>query len=204
MTLEDHDAPPDADLLRAYRGDPDGERGRQAASALLHRYQQRVYLWCRRMMRDHDRALELSQEVLVRAFRGLAGFEERSGFSSWLFAIARNKCIAELRRPGLLRDDAVNLEMMADGSAAPDRLREEEVGEEELLRVIRRKLDPLEQEVLWLRCMERMPLDSITALLDLRERSGARGVLQRARRKLRAALRGLEPAPEPPTAKRGS
>jgi hypothetical protein len=40
----------------------------------------------------------------------------------------------------------------------------------------------------WLRYSERLPVDEITLLLDLDQKSGARAVLQRARRKLKAAL----------------
>jgi DNA-directed RNA polymerase specialized sigma24 family protein len=42
--------------------------------------------------------------------------------------------------------------------------------------------------VLWLRCFEKVPVDEITRMLGITEASGARGVLQRARRRLRAAL----------------
>ena len=61
-----------------------------------------------------------------------------------------------------------------------------------LLELIQTALSPLDQQVLWLRCVEKMPVDGITRLLDIREASGARAVLQRARRHLRAALAAEE------------
>ena len=45
-----------------------------------------------------------------------------------------------------------------------------------------------EQKAIWLRCFERVPIDEITRLLGIEASTGARGVLQRARRKLRTAL----------------
>ena len=51
-----------------------------------------------------------------------------------------------------------------------------------------RVLDATEQRAVWLRYSERMPVEEITVLLNLDQKSGARAVLQRARRKLRAAL----------------
>ena len=45
---------------------PGDHTRRQAASRLLSRHQDRVYVWCYRYVRDHERALELSQEVLMR------------------------------------------------------------------------------------------------------------------------------------------
>ena len=53
-------------------------------------------------------------------------------------------------------------------------------------------LDGVERQALRLRCFERMPVDAITTALDLKESTGARAVLQRARRKLRAALAARE------------
>jgi len=46
----------------------------------------------------------------------------------------------------------------------------------------------LAREALWLRCFEHMPVDEIGRVMRLENASGARGLLQRARRKLRAAL----------------
>jgi len=54
--------------------------------------------------------------------------------------------------------------------------------------VIEASLDSVEQQAIRLRCFERMPVDAITRALDIRGSAGARAVLQRARRKLRAAL----------------
>ena len=50
-------------------------------------------------------------------------------------------------------------------------------------------LEPVEQEVVYLRYVEQLPQDTITTLLDLKGASGARGLLQRCRRKLTRALR---------------
>ena len=57
-----------------------------------------------------------------------------------------------------------------------------------LLRIIRDELAPEEQQAIWLRCVERMPLDEVTRVMKLDGASGARAVLQRARRKIRAAM----------------
>jgi len=46
----------------------------------------------------------------------------------------------------------------------------------------------MEQKAIWLRCFERLPIDEITGMLGIEAKSGARGMLQTARRKLKAAL----------------
>ncbi len=177
----------DEALLRRVRLGSGDESGRAAASELLGRYRRQVYVWCHRFVRDHERALDLSQEVLLSAYRALDRFDGRSSVSTWLFAIARNRSINELARPHLLCDpEADPDDCMAHGSDPQDELLERE-DEEALLQLIQNHLDEEEQRALWMRCFERMPVDVITQALDL-QGDGARVVLQRARRRLRRAL----------------
>jgi RNA polymerase sigma-70 factor, ECF subfamily len=182
------DAGDDDALVAAAQADLTGPRGRAAASLLLARYHQRVYAWCYRHVRDPELALDLAQDVLLSAYRNLASFGGRGGFGAWLFAIVRNRCLSELRRTRIDLEDEQILALVADSRPTPERTLEQKEDEDVLLDLIARHLDPLEQEALWLRCVERMAIDDITELLAVRESTGARAVLQRARRKLRAAL----------------
>jgi RNA polymerase sigma-70 factor, ECF subfamily len=178
----------DEELVRAALADPDAESGRQAAGELLGRHRGRVYAWCLRHLGDHERALDLAQEVLIGAWRRLDTFGGQCPFVCWLWAIARNRCLSELRRPALLRDEGFDLDELPTARPSPDRELEDRLDEERVLALVARHLDPVEQRALWLRCFERMPVDAITLALGLTEATGARAVLQRARRKLRAAL----------------
>ncbi len=187
--------PDDRSLVVAFQRDPDGEAGRRAVSLLLDRYRRRVLVWCWQVVRNRETALDLAQEVLVSAYRNLCGYEEQDHFDSWLFAIARNRCLSELRRRQVPVAEAAVLELVADPGPGPDVRFERELEAQELQRLVRETLTPLEQEALRLRCYEGLPVETITRRLELREASGARAVLQRARRKLRAALAGA-PAPE--------
>lgn len=181
--------PADQVLLETFRTSPEAASGKRAISELLGRYQERVYIWCYRYVRDHERALDMAQEVLLGAYRNLASFAGHSRFSSWLFVIARNRCLSELRRPALLYDAEADPELLAAPHGNPDQILAGKLAEDEILELIASHLEPQEQEALWLRCFERMPVDTITRVLDIREASGARAVLQRARRKLRSVLR---------------
>jgi RNA polymerase sigma-70 factor (ECF subfamily) len=180
--------PDDQRLFEIAVGDPGGSAGRAAASRLLGRHQRQVYLWCRRYVRDHERALDLAQDVLLSAHRSMASFEGRSRFSSWLFAIARNKCLNSVAAKRLLVDDEADPDAMADAAPPPEAALEVEQDEERVRRLLMEHLDPLEREALWLSCFERMPVEEITRVLRLDNATGARGLLQRARRRLRAAL----------------
>lgn len=178
---------PDEHLLRIAQGDGEAARRRAAATELVTRYRDAIYLWCFRYTRDSERALDLSQDVLVTVWEKIGTFEGRSKFSSWLFSVTRNRCIDASRRVDLLADE-FELGEIRDPSPLPDAVLADEHDEGRLLRMIRTELEPQEQQAIWLRCVERMPVDDVTRILGLDGASGARAVLQRARRKLRAAL----------------
>ena len=180
--------PGDDELLARWRRDPDGKAGRQAASALLARHRGRVYAWAVRMLRDHDDALDVAQVVLLKAWKALPGFDGRSRFSSWLFALTRNECLTALRPRLLRRDESVDLQAFLVDDTDPGRMLEDEEEERAMTALLRDTLNPIEQQAIWLRCFERLPVDEITRMLGLTQASGARGVLQSAREKLRRAL----------------
>jgi RNA polymerase sigma-70 factor, ECF subfamily len=178
----------DEDLAGRVRADPAGARGQAAASELFDRYQGRVYLWCFRRVRDHERALDLAQDILLTAYRSAGSFEGRSRYSTWLFTIARNRCYRALRRDRPIWDDDSEPDDLPGTEKPPDIRLQEEEDEGALLALVKEALEPHEQVALWLRCFENLPVDEITRRLRIPVSTGARGVLQSARRKLRAAL----------------
>jgi RNA polymerase sigma-70 factor (ECF subfamily) len=176
----------DDELVQLARGDDAAARA--ALVELLTRWRGRVYLWCRRYTREHERALDLSQDVLLSVVRSFGQFEGRAPFGAWVFTIARHACIRAMRPVSLTRDDSADLDDVAGGSPDPAAQYEERQEEERVLALMCEHLLPEERRALWLRCMERMPVDEITRELGVESASGARGLLQTARRKLRAAL----------------
>ncbi len=183
-----NDGRSDLELVRAAQRDPASVGGRAAAGELFARYRVRAYVWCHRVVRDHDTALDLAQDALLSAYRALPGFDARAQFSSWLFAIVRNRCLTSLRTRILVRDESVDPDaLLADGGDPLDHVAVLEE-QDAVLEAIMAKLEPMERNALWLRAIERMPVDEITRRLGIAGASGARGVLQSARRKLRAHL----------------
>jgi len=178
---------PDEELLRVVRSGGEAERRSAAATELVSRYRDSVYLWCFRYTGDVERALDLSQDVLTSVWERIETFEGRAKFSSWLYAVTRNRCIDAGRHVSyLLDEDAVAA--APDRAPLPDAALYEEQDEQWLLQTIRTELEPDEQQAIWLRCVERMGIDDVTRIMKLENASGARTVLQRARKKLRGAL----------------
>jgi len=178
----------DEELVRRVTGDPGSPAAQRASAELFGRYRRRVYIWCFRYIGNHETAMDLAQDVLLNAYRSLGSFQGDCRFSSWIYAIARNRCFNELRRPAIFAEEPVEDGVRSADREDPAERMVQRFDEERLLALIHRHLDLQEQAVLWLRCFERMPIETITTVMAIQQSSGARGVLQRARRKLRSAL----------------
>ena len=180
--------PSDRQLVQVHQRDPASPVGRAAASQLLTRYRQRVLVWCWRLVHEREAALDLAQDVLLSVWRNLGEYDERGQFGAWVFMVARNRCLSELRRRKVSLAENAVLELVADRGPGPDEVLERKLLGENLERLVSETLTTQEQDALWLRCYEGLPVDVITRRLGITEKTGARAVLQRARRKLRAAL----------------
>ncbi len=81
-------------LSRAVRGDEDAFR------ELTDRYRRELQFHCYRILGSMQDAEDAVQETMVSAWRGLAGFEQRSSVRAWLYRIATNRCLDALRDAG--------------------------------------------------------------------------------------------------------
>lgn len=184
----------DADLVELIRAA--GPAAEAAAAELFGRYQGRVYAWCRRYRRDHDGALDLAQDVLLAAWRSLGTWEGKAPFGGWLFVVTHHACVRAARTRPPATDAEFVLEDLPDPRPDPASDLEDRQEREALLALVGLHLDEQEQRAVWLRCAERMPVDEITRVLGLTSATGARGLLQTARRKLKSARerRGMDAA----------
>jgi RNA polymerase sigma-70 factor (ECF subfamily) len=87
------DLDPDASLmLRAKRGDMG------AFAELVDKYKQPVTNLIGRMLKDATEAEDLAQNVFLQVYKSAHRYEVSAKFSTWLFTIARNLCLNEIRR----------------------------------------------------------------------------------------------------------
>lgn len=69
-----------------------------AWTALVKRYERRIYNYALRMVGHPDDALDLVQEVFLGVYRNLASYRGDGAFPAWLFRIAAYRCTDYLRR----------------------------------------------------------------------------------------------------------
>jgi RNA polymerase sigma-70 factor (ECF subfamily) len=177
----------DEELVERYRAAPACVEGESFLNLLFERYHTRVAVWCHRMTGEVNSAADLAQEVFLKAFQRLDSFRGESSFSTWLYSIARNRCMDEFRSRAVRPNEATDIAMdriVDPRLEEPSRAMERRESEQILKQLIRESLDETEAKVITLHYVHELPLSSITRLLGLDNPSGAKAFIVSARRKL--------------------
>ena len=72
--------------------------GVEAYNLLVSRWERRVFNYLLRLVKNREDALDLSQEVFLKAYQNLGKLEDVARFGPWLFRIAHNEAYSLLRR----------------------------------------------------------------------------------------------------------
>ena len=153
--------------------------------SLFEAHRAQLYALCRRMVGNEARAEEIVQEALMIAYQKLPSYQGNARFGTWIYVITRNLCFNAVRKRGeLLSEDGI-LEASSPEMDTLTRLQRAE--REALLTQAAEVLSEQEQEAIYLRYVEGLPQAQITQILGL-SGTGARGLLQRCRRRLRREL----------------
>ncbi|MDR0325157.1 MAG: RNA polymerase sigma factor [Oscillospiraceae bacterium] len=153
---------------------------------IVKTHQKRVYNICLRLCGDPDDAFDLSQEVFLKAWRGLEGFRGGSSVYTWLYRLAVNTC-ADFTRKKTRRGVMVSLDEtdlpLPDARFEPSLALERK----ELARSLEealKSLSPEHREILTLRETAELSYGEIARLLELEEGT-VKSRLARARLALR-------------------
>ncbi|HEV8132842.1 MAG TPA: sigma-70 family RNA polymerase sigma factor [Acidobacteriota bacterium] len=82
----------DNDLVQAFL---DGHEG--AFYQIVSRYKDPIINFVNSMINDYDTAVDLAQETFIRVYQNAARYERKYQFSTWIYKIATNLAIDELR-----------------------------------------------------------------------------------------------------------
>ncbi len=139
----------------------------QAFNTLVRRYQTQIYRMLYRFLGNEDDALDVAQEVFVRAWRGISDFRGESQVFTWLYRIAANLALNHIRKRKLreflhLDDLAENIEDTDETD--PQRLLEAEETRSAVERAV--SLLPEKQKAVFvMRYYENMSYSEIAAIL---------------------------------------
>ncbi len=169
---------PDKELIeKSQQGD------RLAFDQLVLKYRNRVMGVATRMIGDRVEAEDLAQEVFIKVYRALKGFQGASLFSTWLYRITANSCLNQRRRQNLEGQFSTSVnnpeQQLSDGASNPHTLLERKEIKITLEKAIQ-ALAPEQRMVLILRDIEGLSYEEISDSLDL-ELGTVRSRLHRAR-----------------------
>ena len=185
---------PDAALmLRVREGD------REAFAELVDKYKQPVMNLAYRTLRDATEAEDLAQHVFLQVYKSAHRYEISAKFSTWLFTIARNLCLNEIRRRS--RHPADSLESQYPGEEEDQPARQfqdakafaptEEVLQQELQEKIEEAVADLpenQRTAIQLCRQEEMSYEDIAEVLGC-SLSATKSIIHRAREVLKQRLK---------------
>ncbi len=174
----------------------------RAYRELVRRYQRPVFSLIYRMVRDRERAEDLAQETFVKVLNALDSYRSEYKFSSWIFKIANNAAIDQLRRKELdtlsldgapdavtsERQEGTSLQLPNAGESPLQELEARELGSQ-IERAIAH-LRPEYRSCILLRHVEGYAYEEIAEMLDL-PLGTVKTYIHRARSELRALLEGV-------------
>ncbi len=70
---------------------------REVLVFMMDNYGNQIYRFCIQMLADRESAKDVHQMVFVQAYEGLGAFKGKSSLRTWLFSIARNRCLDALK-----------------------------------------------------------------------------------------------------------
>ena len=76
----------------------DGQRYAEAFDQVHDRYQDKVFRLAFSMLRNETQAQDATQDVFVRIWKGLPGYNAGATLSTWMYTITRNTCLTELKK----------------------------------------------------------------------------------------------------------
>ena len=154
---------PDVQLIQRFQ-----EGDSEVFNLLYLRYHDRIYGVICSMISNREDALDITQDIFLKAYQGLGNFKRDSQFYSWLYRIAINCCVDHLRRKSKRRffsdepvsDDVFYHHEVARHLSSPSKTLEHE----ELCMFLRRavlELTPKQRKVFTLRYKEDLSLKEI-------------------------------------------
>jgi RNA polymerase sigma-70 factor, ECF subfamily len=168
----------------------------RAFEGLYKRYRPALFKFIFNILRDYDLACDILQQVFLQLYISLPTLKTHKPLKSWLFQVARNRCLDELRRKRVVRfseldtyNEEDEVEMFAfvqDPRPLPEEIAEHHDVQDRLLSAIK-SLPPRFRSVVFLRYARQLTFPEIGRTLGMPEAT-AKTYFARAKPLLRASL----------------
>ena len=156
----------DSELLIQFRNPSTREK---AFTAIIKKYQEKLYWHIRRMLVDHEDTNDVLQNVFIRVWNGLDNFREDAQLYTWLYRIATNESLTfieqQKKKAAVSLDEvesSISNKVKADKHFDPNKL-------EWKLQVAIQQLPEKQKVVFNLRYYDEMPYEEMSRVLETSE-----------------------------------
>lgn len=146
-----------------------------AFEELISVYQKKIYNLTFRMLGNLNDADDLTQETFIRVFKSISNFKGESTFSTWIYRIATNVCLDELRKRKNKKAISLDEEIKVDDGEIKRQIESDtplpdEIAEKEELRLfVKNAIESLPEEqrlIISLRDIQGLSYDEIAQVLE--------------------------------------
>ena len=156
----------DIELLAQFKNEATKEH---AFTAILKKYQEKLYWHIRRMVVEHEDANDVLQNMFVKAWKGLENFREDSQLYTWLYRIATNESLTFLEQ----QKRRSTISMSDEDTGMSNKLKADDNFDgnkaEWKLQMAVQKLPEKQKAVFNLRYYDEMPYNEMSKVLDTSE-----------------------------------
>ena len=132
-----------------------------AFDEIMIRYERQIYRVCYRFVENRDDAMDLAQEVFIKAFEHLSTFRRESSLKTWLYRIAMNHCINHVKKHS---QEFVEVSEYTGKIPASTQVQLEDREQREHFRRMVKRLPPKQKAILELRINEQLSYEEIAKM----------------------------------------
>lgn len=175
-------------IKKAKKGDID------AFEKLILKHQKKVYNIALKMLKNPEDAMDVSQEALIKVFKSLKGFKNKSSFSTWIYRIVVNTCLDFIKKKkntisldkAITTDEGEIQREVADNNYNPEYIYEKKLSKELVNNAIE-ELSDNHKSVIVLRDIEGFSYEEISKIINC-SLGTVKSRIKRARENLRIII----------------
>ena len=156
----------DKELLLQFNDSATKERG---FTAIIKKYQEKLYWHIRRMVVEHEDANDILQNMFIKVWKGLENFREDSQLYTWMYRIATNECLTFIEQ----QKKRKTISLSNEETGLSNQLKAEknfDINKAEWkLQMAMQQLPEKQKAVFNLRYYDEMPYDEMSRVLETSE-----------------------------------
>ena len=145
-------------------------KNKELFAEIVSRYQNKIYSYTRRLVNDGEEAEDLTQDVFIKVYKNLNGFDVKRKFSSWIYRIAHNESVNFIKKKSYFKILSIEQNEFLKNTMATTENLIEKIIEKENSQKVRELLGKLSfryKEILVLRYFEEKTYEEISDILRM-------------------------------------